>query len=307
MLKKGASADQVAEGYFVPDTGDGSSGILPANFVEKCTPSTGANGEYYGKCILSNVSNFYRDPTKPAADGAAANGIVQQHQVRFIHYPDCQQLSFHMPKYAYDAGTLRLINSVTGEVLEEMPVRDKLNGSTNILWDTLPFKPGFYTLEADWPDGWTHRIKFIKFMEGFPKAETYEHPAGNVAMVQNSREHRLFDSNGVEIDNGMQAIREATEQVIRRIKRQAVITGMGRGGIIEYVDGNVRFQIDFEVGAGNCVVLIFVPGEQQWEKATGTLLAERSEILEFIAQAFIRQQASSCHYVIKGDVIEILR
>jgi len=296
-----------ATGYRLPDTGDGSPGILPADFAEITEARESENGEYYGKCILTQVLNFYKDAAKNAAEGEANTGIVKRENVQVIHYPDCQQLVFHMPKYAWDAGIFRLADAVSGAVLEETPVREKLSGSTMILLDTLPFKPGFYTLDAGWPDGWTHRIRFIKFIPGFPREETYRHPPGNVRMVQNDHEYRLFDSNGVEIDNGTQQIRAATDRIVRNLKRRVEYEQMGRAGLVTYFDGETKIVFDWEFAGGDGVVSIFVPDSAQWEKATGTPLAGRQGILEFVAEQVIRDQAPGCRYEISEGYIDILR
>lgn len=306
-LIEGKYDGRAVKGYFLPDTGDGSPGILPADFAEATTAPDNGAGAYFGKCVLTQVINFYPDASKTPSEGETNNGIVKRENVEVIHYPDCQQLMFHMPKYAWDAGAFRIVDGVTGAVLEEKPVREQLNGGTMILLDTLPLKPGFYTIDADWPDGWTHRIKFVKMIPGFPKEETYRHPPGNVRMVQNDTEYRLFDSNGVEIDNGMQQIMAATDRIVRNLKRRVEYEQSGRAGLITYVEGDTRIVFDWEFAGGNGVVIIFVPNPGQWEKATGTPLARRQEILEFVSECVIRDQAPGCRYEIGEGYIDILK
>ncbi|MFN7117410.1 MAG: hypothetical protein ACK4TA_11465 [Saprospiraceae bacterium] len=79
----------------------------------------------------------------------------------------------------------------------------------------------------------------------------------------------------------------------------------GRGGTIKYEDGETVIPLDWEFGGGNCVVIIFVPTEMQWEKATGLPLSERSNILEFVAQQVIHDQAPNSRYEISDPWIEI--
>lgn len=169
----------ILDGYYIPDTGDGSPGILPANEVKK-VKTFREKEPYFGKCLLTKVSNFYKNPDGQEREAIGANefseGIIKPEQVRIIHYPNCQQLVFHMPKPAYDAGNYQLTNDTKGEILENLAVRDRLNGSTMMLINTLPYKPGFYTIEASWPNGWTHQIRFIKFTEGFPNAKSTNIP-----------------------------------------------------------------------------------------------------------------------------------
>lgn len=293
-------------GFRLPDTGDGMPGILPVDFAEETTATDPGDNGYAGKCVLTQVSNFFKDVSKDPAAGELNTGVVKREQVKVVHYPDCQQLVFHLPKYAWDAGFFRLTDDVSGAVLEEKPVREKLSGSTMILLDTLPFKPGFYSLDADWPDGWTHRIRFVKFIPGFPKDETYKHPPGNVRIVQNGHEYRLFDSNGVEIDNGMQKIRAETGRLIHQLKRRLEYEQSGRGGGITYCDGDTRINFDWEFAGGNAVVIIFVPSSADWESRTQTPLSDRRDILEFLAEGVIRDRAAGCRYEIGEDYIDIL-
>ena len=81
----------------------------------------------------------------------------------------------------------------------------------------------------------------------------------------------------------------------------------GRGGTLTYEREQVRINFDWEFGGGDCVAIIFVPTEAQWEKATGLSLAERLPVLEFVARQVIRDQAPHCRYEISDPWIEISR
>lgn len=89
--------------------------------------------------------------------------------------------------------------------------------------------------------------------------------------------------------------------------KRVIYSQSGRGGTITYQDGETDIPLDWEFGGGNCVVIIFVPTEAQWEKATGLPLSERLPVLEFVAQQVIRDQAPSCRYEISDPWIEIVR
>lgn len=296
--------DATGSGYAIPDKGDGAPGIIPADFV---APTPAPSEDFDGKCVLTFVGNFFRDPSKSQADGEAATGVVKKKQVSVVHYPGAQQLVFHMPKYAWDAGRFRLLEEVSGRVEVDCAVKEILNGSTQILVDTLPLRPGFYTIEADWPDGWTHQLKFIKFMVGYPKDEIYQHPPGNVTIVQNDKEYRTYDSNGVEIE-GMEQVREkAMKKIADSFTRKLEYLEQGRAGLITYCEGDLRISFDWEFGGGNCVVIIFVPKPEHWEAQTNTPLDRRQEILQFVADRAIRDKAPSCHSHISDNWIEIMR
>lgn len=328
-----SNGNDIPEGYPVPDVGDGMSGILPLDSVKKVKHQLEAIDSYFGKCLLTKVSNFYKNEPRNEQEGIAANGIVQPEQVRMIHYPDCQQLVFHMPNYAYDAGRYQLINDVTNEILEDLLVKDRLNGSTMMLINTLPYKPGFYTIEASWPDGWTHQIRFIKFMEGFPNVESTNIP-GNVRLAIKGAECHLQvpvepKPESIRLprdpETGLLAPRSYTLSSIRKpgVSTPGVSTPDvstpdvcipevtysqdGRGGKIFYQSGDIVIDFDWEFAIGNAVVYFLVPEEKSWEARTNTPLSRREEILTFVAQQVIRDQAPGCHFQMFSDHITIVR
>ncbi|MCF0062981.1 hypothetical protein MUK70_07595 [Dyadobacter chenwenxiniae] len=273
---------------------------------------------YFGKCLLTKVSNFYKDPTKSEAEGIATNGVVEAEKVQVIHYPDCQQLVFHMPKYAYDAGSYQLIDDVTGAIMEDLQVKDRLNGGTMMLIDTLPYKPGSYTIEASWPDGWTHQIRFIKLMEGFSNVESTSIPSNDQLVIKGS-EYLLQHSYKPETASiklprdpvtGFLAPRSFTS---RSIKKQGVSTPAvtytqdGRGGKIFYRNSEIAIDFDWEFAAGNAVVLFLIPEEKYWEIQTKTPLSRRDEILSFVANQVIKDQAPGCRFEVYSNHITIIR
>lgn len=347
------SGNQPESGYFIPDTGDGTPGIIPLNAAEQLAEMPATEHAYYGKCMLTSVSNVWPDSSENTGDGQAGN--IKPENVRVIHYADCQQLVFHMPQYAWDAGTFRLTNTCSQEVIEEKPVRERLNGGTMILTNTLPYPPGFYTIEATWPDGWTHRIRFIKFTEGFPKVPFEKAPANIIRAIRNDEVHllplpeektipgltaggiripenvnrpddepsytsppcslpamrdsddpRLQDYNGIEPTPEID-VEKFKREIMSRFFPKLEYTQDGRGGSIYYTEGAIRIEFGWEFGGGNSVVIIFIPEKKYWEAQTGTPLHRRDEILEFLCEQVIRDQAPGCKPKMYEDAISIVR
>ena len=76
------------------------------------------------------------------ADAPAEIGFLT---LRFVHYPGAQQLILWLPQSGYHGyGDVTLTR--TGAVVDLAAVRDRLNGSVQILWDTLPWAPGDYVI-----------------------------------------------------------------------------------------------------------------------------------------------------------------
>lgn len=345
------SENQPESGYFIPDIGDGTPGIIPLDAAEPMSDQVPMEDAYYGQCVLTSVSNFWTDNAEKTDEGR--EGSIKPVNVRVVHYPDCQQLVFHMPQYAWDAGTFRLTNACSQGVIEERPVRERLNGGTMILTNTLPYPPGFYTIEAGWPDGWTHRIQFIKFTEGFPKApygkapanifhairneevhllplpeeppapentgygtripgylpdreSGYASPACSLHMMYDRDDERSRDYNGFETERGID-VEKFKKEIMSRFFPRLEYTQDGRGGSIYYTEGAIKIQFGWEFGGGNAVVILFVPETKYWEAQTGTPLSRRDEILKFLCEQVIRDQAPGCTYKIYDNSISILR
>lgn len=79
----------------------------------------------------------------------------------------------------------------------------------------------------------------------------------------------------------------------------------GRGGHIIYKDNQGEIQFSFEFGGGDCVVIIFVPKPQYWESRTGRPIAERNNILDFVANQCVKDQVKNGRFEISDDYIEL--
>jgi poly-D-alanine transfer protein DltD len=80
---------------------------------------------------------------------------------------------------------------------------------------------------------------------------------------------------------------------------------MVQGGYVIYKDGKNDIKLFFEYGSGNCVVLIFIPTEEEWTTKTGRPMAERNDILTFVAEQAIRDQGPNSYYELSDTMIEI--
>lgn len=82
---------------------------------------------------------------------------------------------------------------------------------------------------------------------------------------------------------------------------------MGRGGVIYYHEKEAKLTFHYEFGAGDALVLIFVPTKQEWEAATGLELGRRDEILHYLGQQVVRDKAAGHEYRIGGNILEIVK
>jgi hypothetical protein len=82
----------------------------------------------------------------------------------------------------------------------------------------------------------------------------------------------------------------------------------GRSGSIIFQNDLSSFELWWEFGGGNALVIIDIPTEHDWIKITGLPLDQRSDTLRFIAEQVIEDQTSSAHkYEISDRWITIFR
>lgn len=77
----------------------------------------------------------------------------------------------------------------------------------------------------------------------------------------------------------------------------------GRSGKVIFYREDVVLSFYYEFGGNHVLAYIMVPTIDQWEEQTGIPLAERMEVLEFIARRVIRDQAAGHAYRITQDAI----
>jgi hypothetical protein len=79
--------------------------------------------------------------------------------------------------------------------------------------------------------------------------------------------------------------------------------GSFRAGTITYVEGPLRISFSHRC-ARACRFFIAIPAEADWRTATGTALARRDEIVDFMAETVRREEAGSWRYVIRETRID---
>lgn len=247
--------------------------------------------------------------------GAVANiGAPEQVGLltaRFVRYPGCQQLTLWLPQSGYHGyGALRVLMS-NSKVIEQTTVAERLNGSVQILWDTLEWEAGAYRIEIDHDDGWRHVLALRKFE---PIAESEEPAPVPRVMAPRAPSPEAASRASAPIvyrdgfgrvlpDQDMVLRKQALEDLKNRFSRRLRYDGNFRAGTITYVEGDLQIAFSHEMGGGGCKFYIDVPSAAQWEAHTGTPLARRGEILLFVAQTVQREQASSWRYKIEADTI----
>lgn len=223
---------------------------------------------------------------------------------KFVRYPGCQQLILWLPQSGYENyGVLRLYRD--GALIDDQPVRSRLNGSVQILTDTFHWPPGAYRVEISHDDRWRHELKLEKLAEGAaPPA-----PPPNLTQAAPAHEEPILyrDGFGNVIPNLDLEMREREQKRLTdRFGRRLEFDGNARGGTIIYVEGEKRLRFYHEMCTGRVQFSIDIPRPEHWEAQTATPLSERAEIVEFVARETQRIQAPSWDFEIYDSRIDFV-
>ena len=258
--------------------------------------------QYLGVIVLGKIEN--------TGENAGQLGVVT---AKFVHYSDCQQLIIWLPAYGRDGyGDYRVIDLDARANLHWGRVETILNGSIQLLFDTLTWPPGNYILELDGPKGVCHQLHFQKLSEGITLPPT---PVAALPQSEECSEDSLWrvyrDGFGNPIPNLDRALRDVADkrltEIVNEIFHEAVtrieIQGNARAGTITYVEDHLRLTFSYERGMSPCTMLIDIPSDERWEAATSTPLAKRREILNYLARNVRRDHGPTWRYEIRDREI----
>ena len=254
---------------------------------------------------IQNIPSIDRNPESEML-------LFEDKNIRFVHYPDCQQMIIWLPEYYSNYDYLLIRKKKTEEIIFEKKVSEVINGSIQIIIDSLFILPGAYELIITNISGDKHIIEFIKRDEDYilPIALGENQSASSLQKLLNeieAEEHEPIiyrDGTGKILPNeDLELKAKILNNIVGKFTRRIEYEGNLRAGSIIYIEGDKRVKFDTEMGGGNCLFFVFIPASEQWEKATKLPISERVNILEFIAISANRDQASSCYYEITEDYI----
>ncbi len=259
---------------------------------------------YFGIIEIVKIKNKHTAFTENKTDVEFIE--LKESNIRFVHYPDCQQLIIWLTHPGREYENMRLLNN-NKEVVDEWPVAEKLSGSIQILWDTLEIAPGQYSIEIDRNNGEQHFVYFEKFEEGVVLKKKQPDTIVKEDKEKSSLPIQYRDGFGNIIENEDLILREKVNKHLTRIFfRHIEYEGNFRAGTIIYIDDEIRIEFYHEMGGGNCIFYIDIPTEEKWEAQTKTPLSARKEIPEFVATNVQAQQASNCNYEIKSNEVAFI-
>lgn len=253
--------------------------------------------EFFGTVILQNIENIH-------GSGNSMFMPLKENQVSIVHYPDCQQLIIWLNDPGYEYTMLRWFDE-NRKLLEEYPVSERLNGSIQLIWDTLPFAPGSYSIEIDWKEECKHIIHIYKNIETIAVeekstlTEPCTEPNASSLNSYGSTYQVYKDGFGRDIPNEDlilrdKLIRELTDTFSRRLE----FRGTFRSRYITYMEGDIKIDFVHEMGGGGCAFYIEIPTISNWEKETGLPVYKRNPILQYIAEQIYANENRNFTYKI---------
>lgn len=233
----------------------------------------------------------------------AAPETVGPLTVKFVHYPGSQQLILWLPQDGYSGYLTFRIRGPGESRVEDTDVTQRLNGRVQILIDTYPWPPGEYFIEITHREGWSHELSLTKLEEGVAP------PAPEPPPVPKSDGQPIVyrDGTGKVLPNHDLELRaKALEKLTARFTRRLEFEGNFRAGTIIYIEGSLRLRFYHEMCGGGVHFSIDVPTAERWESETGRPLAERDDIVQFVAAETQRKQARTWNYVIRDNRIDFV-
>ncbi|MEQ1784705.1 MAG: hypothetical protein ABMA14_25440 [Hyphomonadaceae bacterium] len=248
--------------------------------------STGA--AYEGHIVIGNIRT---------QDAPPEVGVLT---LRFVHYPGAQQLILWLPQSGY-LGYGDVTVARDGKVIEQETVRDRLNGSVQILWDTLAWPPGDYRIAITHTDGWRHEAALQKLEAGV--AAPQPEPPPTPPPPDTPIVYRDGFGNVIP-DTDLEIRAQAQVKLARTFGRRLEYEGTARAGKVIYIDPVHRIVFENELCGGELQATIYISAAAHWEAATGAPLSLRDEIVAFVAQRVQQEQASNWKYRITDASID---
>ena len=220
--------------------------------------------------------------------------------LRFVRYPGAQQLILWLPQSGCQ-GYSDLTVTRGDAVVEQAPVRSRLNGSVQILFDTLTWPPGDYSIIITHEGGWRHEASLRKFPPEVappPPEPTPTPEPSDPPIVYRDGAGKVIPDVDLEIRAGVQVDLE------RRFGRRVEYSGTSRVGEVIYIDPVHRIVFPNEMRGGDTRVSIVIPSAEAWESETGAPLSLRDEIIAFVAARVQQDQASTWRYRITDTSID---
>lgn len=246
---------------------------------------------FFGIVDLIYIENHW------SIDNTVIDDVLEKDQltgraVKIVHYAECQQLTLWLPTTGNLYDQIAMTDKNTQIEIWRKDVAEILSGSIQIILDTLDYAPSEYIILITRKDGLQHLLHIKKYEEGvLPPVDpvTQENIKGkdNAPIVYRDGLSNVinYEAFGTNIGN--------LDTLNAKHKRKVSYKEYGRSNDVIYTEGDKMAKFISEFGTGNCIFYIHIPTEENWERETGFSVAERADILQFVAETVLRDQTTS--------------
>lgn len=247
--------------------------------------------QYFGYIKIISVENRSADGELMEIESDNASLLTNEH-IKFVQYPDCQQLIIWLPESSRLYNTISLFN--LGQNKEEWnnKIGDIVQGSVQMIFDSSIIEPGNYRINILKPDGFSHLVTFMKSPDYKPEIEDINKQDIEIDLDSPPIVYR--DGFGNVLPNEDLILRdEVITKTFNKIMREVKYENQGRGGYAIFVEGLKSIKFEMEYGGGDCIFILYIPSAEKWETHTDFPLKEREEIIKFVADRVLRDQTTS--------------
>ncbi|MBL0023907.1 MAG: hypothetical protein IPO98_02325 [Saprospiraceae bacterium] len=249
------------------------------------------DANFYGIVSMISLENVC-PPAFELSQKTDTDSFLTENHIKIVHYPDCQQLIIWLPADGSLYRDMVFSDQISGDEIWRKDINGILSGSIQIILDTLPIEPGELTIKIYKNNGLTHKIYLKKYEEGvFPELPV---SAPEVESTEDRPYIVYRDGFGNILPNEDLILRDnAIQEMVRKFTRKVTFEDSGRSSKVIYIDGDKSASFYSEMGGGNCLFYIDIPTKDTWERETGFRLAERDDIILFVAENTLRAQTNS--------------
>jgi hypothetical protein len=265
--------------------------VKKKHIVDRIHNSKSMESSYFGVVELTSLENVFLTHNELNKE----INLLDESGIKLVYYSDCQQLIIWLPNDRRVYVDMEIKHLLSGKTIWQKEISEIISGSIKIILDTLPFPPGDLSITISGKDSIQHIINIKKYEEGVfpelpeivPEIETdydkapiiYRDGFGNIIPDQD-----LIMRGNIVND------------LKRKFSRKVKYEDQGRSGKVIFIDGDKVLRFYSEMGGGNCIFYINIPPKDHWIKETGYSLEERDEIIQFVAESALRDQAGSGAY-----------
>ena len=259
--------------------------------------------QYFGYIKIVNVENIKADSSKMSDENDNSSMLSIDH-IKFVQYPDCQQLIIWLPESSRYYETISLLNTENNTEVWNQKIDDIVQGSVQMIFDSSVIPPGTYKILIIKSDGLHHVISLMKSSDYKPALEVKSEQEIEIDLDKPPIIYR--DGLGNILPNEDLILRdELITKTFNKIMREVKYENQGRGGYAIFIEGFKSIKFEMEYGGGDCIFIVYIPSKEKWEAQTDFPLEEREDIVTFVADRVLRDQTSSSNAYYKISETDI--